>query len=167
MNLKIKKPVLFWSVFFIFVSLVLSLQSAFLGPISRWGPYFIWPLLLFFFLYRSGVFCLSLLFFISVFSSVFLSLSVFHVFVVYLLCFLFVFFIKTFFFSKSPLLYFTLLFLISFCFPYLIDGAYDFLINDWSFVTARFYFIKAFLTLLLSVPLFVFLKKYLQTPVTF
>ena len=164
MNLKTEKPLLFWCIFLTLLSCALIGQSAFLpaGGQYNWGPYLIWPPMVFFFLYHNSISSLLLLSFMSVLSSIFFSLSTLSVFFLYLFCFVTVFSIKTFFFSKSSLLFFILVFLISFFFPYLADLAYDFSINDLSLAASLFYFSKAFATLILSFLLFPFLKKHLQ-----
>lgn len=155
----------FWFVFLSLLSAALIVQSAFLPNTKNYSliPYLTWPPLLFFLLHHNSISSLSLLSAMSLLSNVFFSLPVLLLFILYFFCFLIVVFAKLFFFSKSPLLFFALVFAISFCFPYLVDLAHDFSINDYSLSTNLFYFSKASSTLILSLLLFPFLKKYLQT----
>ena len=164
MSIKTEKPLLFWFVFLSLLSGALFLQSAFLPNGEKYSliPYLTWPPIVFFFLYHNSLSSLGLLFFMSVLSSIFFSLSVPVLFILYLSCYLIVFLIKSFFLSQSPRLFFILVFTTSFCFPYLVDLAYDFSINDFSFSTSLFYFSKAFATLILSFLIFPLLKKHLQ-----
>lgn len=165
--MKNEKPFLFWFAFLSLLNLTLIFQTAVLPPGGAFVPYLIWPPVVFFFLYHDSFSSLILLFFISLLSSLFLSLSVPAVFLVYFLFFVSVFLIKHLFFSKSPTLFFILVFTISWIFPYSIDLSYDFAIGDFSSSTSLFYFSKACMTLLLAFLLFPFLKKYLQSPPLF
>lgn len=162
--MKTRNPLLFWFLFLVCLSGALIVQSAFLpnSNIYSWIPYLTWPPVIFFFLYHSPISSLALSFFMSLLSSVFLSLSVFSLFFIYLFCFLVVFLIKNFFFSKSSRLFFVLVFVVSFCFPYLVNLAYDFSINNLSLSVIFFYFSKSFMTVILSLLLFPYLKTYLQ-----
>ena len=162
--MKSKNSLSFWFVFVSLLSATLVIQSAFLPNGEKYSltPYLTWPPLLFFLLYHNNLSSLCLLFVMSLLSNVFFSLSVLSLFILYIFCFLIVVFVKLFFFSKSPLLFFILVFVISFCFPYFVDLSHDFSINDYSLSTSLFYFSKASATLVLSFLIFPFLKKYLQ-----
>lgn len=166
MNIQTENQGLFWLTLFIGLSLALIIQSSFLplGESYSLSPYLIWPPLLFFFLHHNSLSSLILLFFTSLLSSIYFSLPLLSLFLLYFICFLLVSFVKQIFFSKSPLIFFALTFVISLIFPYLVDLAYDFSIDDLSLSTNLFYLSKAFSTLILSVLLFPFLKRYLQNP---
>ena len=154
-----------WLIFSSLLACAVMGQCAFLSSIEKQSfiPYLIWPPVVFFFLHHKTLSSVILLIFVSILSSVFSSLTVLTFFLLYLFCFFQIFFIKKFFFSKAPLLFLSLVFILSFSFPYLVDGAYDFSVNDFSLSTAGFYFLKALSTVFLSFFLFPLLKKYLQS----
>ena len=164
MSIKTEKPLLFWFVFLSLLSGALIVQSAFLPNEENYSliPYLTWPPIVFFFLHYNSLSSLGLMLFMSVLSSIFFSLSVPVLFILYLVCFLSVFLIKSFVLSQSSRLFLTLVFIISFCFPYLVDLAYDFSINDFSLSTSLFYCSRAFATLVLSFFLVPLLNKQLQ-----
>ena len=153
----------FWFAFLSLLTCAFIGQSAFLGFVGKqiFTPYLTWPLIVFFLLWQKSLPALALLIFISILSHAFYPLSIFTLFILYLFCFLQIFFIKKFFFSKSPQIFLILVFMLSFFWPYLVDGAYDFSVNDLSLSTTVFYFSKALSTVFLSFLLFPLLKKHL------
>ena len=156
---------LFWLSFLGLLCCTLIVQSSFLPSLfetDNFIPHLTLPVIVFFFLYYDGFLSLGLLLFMSFLSAAFSTASVPSLFFVYFLCFLTVSFVKGFFFFKSALLFFILVFIVSFIFPYFVDFIPDFSINDLSFSTNSFYFIKAFMTLFFSLFLFPILKKYLK-----
>ena len=164
MQIKIKSKVFFWFVFLSLLSCALIFQTAFGRSEMSHSlmPYLTLPVIIFFFLYHKPLPSICLLLFMSFLSSAFSSLSTPLLFFLYFLYFLIVFLIKKFFFSKSSILFFVLVFIFSLFFPHLFDLAYNFSINDFSFSTNLFYFLKATTTLILSFLLFPVFKKHLQ-----
>ena len=74
-----------WLYLYLFLTLSAVFQSLFLN--FDWSPVILWPTVFYFFLYQNGLSALCLLFFVSLLSSVFLSLSVPSLFFIYLLGF--------------------------------------------------------------------------------
>ena len=162
MKVKTEKLFLFYLFFLGFLTLLMMIQSAFL-PSGRYSfmPYLIWPPLILLFLRQKLWVSLYFLLFISTLSCFFLSLSAPVLFCLYLFCFLLVLLIKSFFLSRPAFLFFSLVFSLSFIFPYLIDLGYDFSINDLSLFTIFFNLLRALSTLILSFLFFPFLKKHI------
>ena len=164
MKTKTKSSWMFWFAFFGLLSGVLILQISFLpkGDGHKFIPYLTLPTIVFFFLHHNifPSFCLTL--FMSFLSSAFFPLPLPSLFFIYFLCLLTVLLFKSLFFFKSSLLFFILVFTVSLFFPYLADLSYELSINDFSFSTNLLYFVKAVMTLVLSLLLFPFLKKHLQ-----
>ena len=152
----------FWFVCFICLTALLIFQSSFLSSILKpsFVPYILWSPLLFFFLYKSFLHSFILLFFASILSSVFLSLSVTALFFIYLFFFISVIAIKQFFISKSFIFFVNLVFVFSFLFPCLVEGAYDLLLFKLSLSDVLFYFYKSFTTAVFAGFLFPVLKRY-------
>lgn len=160
-----RNPWLFWFSFLGLLCCALIVQSSFLKGTSETYnliPYLTLPAVVFFFLHYNSFLSVCFLLFMSFLSAAFSTAAVPSLFFVYFLCFLIVSLVKSFFFFKSSLLFFILVFTISLIFPYFVDLIPDFFINDFSFPINLLYLIKAFMTLLLSLLLFPILKKYLK-----
>ena len=153
---------MFWAVFFLILFSLFILQSSVLSFAFKpiFVPYILWPPLLFFFLYKSWQSTFILLSFISVLSSVFLSLSIPVLFFIYLFFFAGTVIIKQFLFSKSFGFFVSLSLVFSFLFPYFIEGAYNFSKLNFSSSNFLFYFYKSILTCILAGCLFPVFKKY-------
>ena len=151
-----------WFVFFSFLIVVFILQNSYLNFLFKpvFAPYMLWPPLLFFFLYRSFLSSFALLFFISVLSSVVLSLSVPVLFFIYLFLFISVVVVKQFFYSKSLFFFISMVCVFSFICSYFIEGVYGPSQLDFSISSVLFYLCKSFMTCILAVGLFPVLKKY-------
>ncbi len=132
------------------------------GEKYNYIPYLTLPVIVFFFLHQNNFPSLFLLLFMSFLSGAFFPLPFSSLFFLYFSCFFIIFLIKGLFFFKSPFLFFALVFIVSLIFPYLVDLIYDFSINDFSFSTNLFYFVKAVMTLFLSFLLFPILKTQLK-----
>ncbi len=162
-----EKPVVFWLIFLSLLTIAFMFQSAvFLGKYNGW-PYLVWPPVLYFFLHYKGLSSLFFLLFVSLLSSLFLSLSLIKIFCLYLFCLWMISFVKILFFSKSSALFFVFVFAFSFCFPFLTALAYDFSMDSFFLNSVPFYFLKAFSTLILAFLMFPFLKKWLSPPASF
>ena len=153
---------MFWTVFFLVLFGFFILQSSVLSFALKpmFVPYILWPPLLFVFLYKSWQTAFILLSFISVLSSVFLSLSIPVLFFIYLFFFAVAVIIKQFFFSKSFAFFVSLSLIFSFLFPYFIEGAYGLSKLSFSSSVFLFYFYKSLITCVLAGCLFPVLKKY-------
>ena len=119
--------------------------------------------MVFFFLQNKAFPSIFLVIFLSGLSSVFSPLSAPAFFFIYSLDLIIISITKIFFFHKSYLLFFILLFLLSFTFPYLYNLAQNPSNLILSLHSAGFYFLKALSTLTLGAVLFPIFKKHLQT----
>ena len=109
-----------WLYLYLFLSFCTMFQSLFLN--FDWSPVILWPAVFYFFLYQNWLVALFLLFFVSLLSSVFLSLSVPTLFFIYLLAFVSIK-IVSFFVSYKSMGFFLLWVLIgSFIFCNFIQG---------------------------------------------
>lgn len=167
MKTKTKSSWLFWFAFLGLLSGALILQVSFLpkGEGYKFIPYLTLPAIVFFFLHHNIFSSFCLILFMSFLSGAFSPLPVLSLFVLYFLCLLIVLFVKNFFFFKSSFLFFSLVFTVSLFFPYMVDLSYELAIKDFSLSTNLLYFVKAVVTLVLSLLLFPFLKKHLQEKV--
>ena len=124
-------------------------------------PYFFLPVVIFFFLRNKAFPSIGLCLFIGILSSAFSSLSTPTLIFIFLLLFLFILFIKQIFFYKSTLLFFTLVALFSYLFPFLPRLIHEFPQNHFFFLN-EISILKTLMTLIISFILFPFLKTYLQ-----
>ena len=160
-----------WFSWAIWVAPLTMAQTLFLsqgGPYNA-VPYLSFPLLIFCFLHKRAGFSLLLALFFGFVFSGFSYLSAPVLMIVFIFWFLFVVFVKAVALPRPGPLYFSLVFLLSLSFPYLMDFGFDFKISDTSLYQAGLYFLKSFATLALSVPFWFFLKQRLkkQAPASF
>ena len=143
-----------WLYLYLFLIFSAFFQSLFLN--FDGSPFLLWPPVFYFFLYQSGFRALFLLFFVSLLSSVFLSLSVPDLFFIYLFGFIGLKGLSFFFSYKSISFFGVWVFICSGMFFSFIEGfpltAY---IWTWLFFTL----IKSFATGLIALLFFPILKK--------
>lgn len=160
--MKIKNKFLFWTAFLSLLCIALMFQITFgqKGIKYTVTPYIFLPVLIFFFLHNKAFFSIGLCLFLGTLSSAFSPLSAPILIFLFLSLFLFILFIKQIFFYKSTLLFFALVSFFSLLLPSFSRMAYEFSKNHF-FFPDEISFLKTLTTLILSLILLPFLKKYL------